>query len=219
MLQIDVSAIGTNRIQITSETIHSLLLAERTEAQEDIWLIQDVFGTGTAQDRYLTSILKNKGKLVCDGSCFTHMLAKTGLRKHGETAEKALMKEFMQLMDMNVMDPQRADELTAKQKREALGMINMIKEKRGHTPEDQDLIGCACTDGRPQKPKYTKEETASQSVSMDAFMIQLMLNAIDCRDIAFSHVAGAYLHVHMTEFVMFRIYMGGAFRQHLSTIR
>ena len=44
------------------------------------------------------------------------MSAKAGLREHGADAEKALMKEFMQLMDMDVMDPQRAEELTAKQK-------------------------------------------------------------------------------------------------------
>ena len=57
------------------------------------------------------------------------MSAKAGLCKHGADAEKALMREFMQLMDMDVMDPQKANELTAKQKREVLGMINMIKEK------------------------------------------------------------------------------------------
>ena len=41
------------------------------------------------------------------------MSAKAELRKHGADAEKALMKEFMQLMDMDVMDPQKADEFTA----------------------------------------------------------------------------------------------------------
>jgi hypothetical protein len=133
------------------------------------------------------------------------MSAKAGLRKHGADAEKALMKEFMQLIDMDVMDPLKADELTAKQKREALGMINMIKEKRNHTPEVPDLKGRACADGRPQKTRYTKEETASPTMSNDAFMIQMMINAIEGRDVAFADVAGAYLHAHMTEFVAMRI--------------
>jgi len=69
MLQIDVSDIGNNRIQITSETIHGLLPVQREETQEEIWPLRHVFGTTNAQDRFVTSIVDGKGRLICDGSC------------------------------------------------------------------------------------------------------------------------------------------------------
>ena len=99
MLQIDISAIGNNRIQITSETIHSLLLEERTEAQEDIWPLRNVFGTTTAQDRFFTSILKNKGKLVCDGSC-----------KHHETSSAFLTTDIPGCGGTNIIPGRRKEQ-------------------------------------------------------------------------------------------------------------
>ena len=36
------------------------------------------------------------------GFIFTQMSAKAGLKKHGKLAEQALMKEFMQLLDLDV---------------------------------------------------------------------------------------------------------------------
>lgn len=39
------------------------------------------------------------------GFSFTQMTAKAGLKKHGKLAEQALMKEFMQLLDLDVLSP------------------------------------------------------------------------------------------------------------------
>jgi len=72
MLQIDVSDIGNNRIQITSKTIHGLLPEQRAETQKEIWPLHHVFGTTNAQDIFVNSILEGKERLVCDGSCKHH---------------------------------------------------------------------------------------------------------------------------------------------------
>ena len=151
----------------TDHVGHSFLQSEFEDLSEDLKVeflmhaINEFKATGDTKLVYR----------YCTGVVFMQMSAKAGLRKHGVDTEKALMREFMQLMDMDVMDPQKANELTAKQKQEALGMLNMIKEKRNHTPEVPDLKGRACVDGRPQKTRYTKEETASPTMSNDAFMI------------------------------------------------
>lgn len=67
------------------------------------------------------------------GFIFTQMTAKAGLKKHGKLAEQALMKEFMQLLDLDVFEPLIYDTLTEEQRKAALRMVNLIKEKRDHT--------------------------------------------------------------------------------------
>ena len=46
-------------------------------------------------------------------------------------------------------------------------MINLIEEKtnRGHTPENPVIKGRSVFNGRVQRGLYTKEETASSTVS------------------------------------------------------
>ena len=46
-------------------------------------------------------------------------------------------------------------------------MINLIEEKinRGHTPENPVLKGRSCFNGKVQRGLYTKEQTASPTVS------------------------------------------------------
>ena len=53
--------------------------------------------------------------------------------------------------------------------------------------------------------KYTKEETTSPTVSTDALMISLMIDAKERRDVATDDVEGAYLHVDMEDFVLLKL--------------
>ena len=54
--------------------------------------------------------------------------------------------------------------------------------------------------------KYTKEETTSPTVSTDALMISLMIDAKERRDVATADVKGAYLHADMEEFVLLKLF-------------
>jgi hypothetical protein len=60
-------------------------------------------------------------------------------------------------------------------------------------------------DGRPQRPLYTKEETSSPTVSTDAFMMSILIDAWERRDVAIADVAGAYLHATMIDFTLLRV--------------
>ena len=63
------------------------------------------------------------------GHTFTQMGAEAGIRTYGKRAVDALFNEFAQLDDLTVfggLDPRK---LTAEQKKNALELINLIKEK------------------------------------------------------------------------------------------
>ena len=149
--------------------------------------------------------IKNKGetKLLCQyvtGLIFNQMSAKVGLKKHGERAWKALLKELKQLKDLDVFKAVHASSLTDKQKREALREITVLKEKRDNT-----LKSRTCADGRSQRGRYPKEETASPTMSNDSAMLILITAAIEGRDVAIADVAGAYLKADMNDFVLMKL--------------
>jgi hypothetical protein len=106
-------------------------------------------------------------------------------------AEAALVAEFTQLEDLSVYEPIDPATLTKAQRRAALRALNLIKEKR---------------DGRlrPQRLLYNKAETTSPTVSTDALMLSIMVDAREGRDVATADVVGAYLKAYMDEFVLMK---------------
>ena len=129
----------------------------------------------------------------------TQMSAKVGIKKHGNAAEAAMMQEFAQLEALDVYDPIDPTTLTAKQRRESLRAINLIKEKR-----DGRLKGRTVADGRSQRSMYDKSETASPTVSTDALLLSIIIDAHEGRDVATADVAGAYLKADMDDFVVMK---------------
>ena len=57
------------------------------------------------------------------------MNADEGIRRFGDKAVAALLKEFAQLKDMNIFTAVAASSLTKKEKKNALRSINLVKEK------------------------------------------------------------------------------------------
>jgi hypothetical protein len=134
------------------------------------------------------------------GHVMTQMTATAGIKKHGQKAVDALLKEFCQLDNKLVFAPVRAGSLSTAQKVAALRAINLIKEKR-----DGALKGRSCADGSSQRGLYTKEQSASPTISADALMLSLMVDAKERRDVATANVVGAYLLADMDEFVLLKL--------------
>jgi hypothetical protein len=130
----------------------------------------------------------------------TQMTTTAGIKKHGQMAVDTLLKEFCQLDDKSVFAAVDAKTLSAKRKKAALRAINLIKEKR-----DGSIKGRSWADGRPQRVLYTKEQSASPTVSTDALMISLMVDAKERRDVATADVVGAYLLADMDDFVLLKL--------------
>jgi len=134
------------------------------------------------------------------GHVMTQMTATAGIKKHGQKAIDALFKEFCQLNDKIVFGPLDASKLAKEQKADALRAINLIKEKRSGI-----LKGRTCADGSRQRALYTKEQTTSPTVSTDALMLSLMIDAYEGRDVATADVVGAYLMADLDEFTLLKL--------------
>ena len=127
------------------------------------------------------------------------MSAKVALRKHGKDAEAALMKEFAQLEDLDVYEAIHAHSLTKEQRQAAMRAMTLVKEKR-----DGSLKGRTVADGRSQRGLYDKSQTASPTVSTDALILSIMIDAYEQRDVGTADVAGAYLKAYMDDFVVMK---------------
>jgi hypothetical protein len=128
------------------------------------------------------------------------MTAAAGIRKHGEVAVNALLKEFCQLDDKSVFEPLDASTLSREQKAAALRSISLIKEKRCGK-----IKGRTCADGRKQRLLYDKSDTSSPTISLDALLMTLIIDAKERRDVATADVVGAYLNADMKDFVVLRM--------------
>ena len=126
---------------------------------------------------------------------FTQMSAKQGIKKFGERAVAAIIKEFKQLNDgpmegKSVIGEVNPDELTPEQKKQALAAVNLIKLKR-----NGNIKGRTCANGSKQR-RYLRdgESVSSPTVSLEALITSLITAAIEERDVASFDVPGAYLH-------------------------
>ena len=134
------------------------------------------------------------------GFIFNQMSAKEGIRKHGQKAIDALFQEFCQLHDKSVFEGIHASDLTYDQRRTALRAVNLIKEKR-----TGKIKGRTCANGKPQRKLFSKEETTSPTISTDALMLSILIDAKERRDVAVADVEGAYLHADMDVFTVMKL--------------
>jgi hypothetical protein len=134
------------------------------------------------------------------GFMMTQMSAKAGIKKHGKVAVEALFQKFLQLHNKAVFQGEHAHTLTKAQKGAALHAISVIKEKRTGT-----IKGRTVADGRSQRPLFTKDQTTSPTVTTDALMMTIMIEAKEQRDVATADVVGAYLNANMDDYTLLKI--------------
>ena len=134
------------------------------------------------------------------GLCMLQVSAKKGIKMFGERALEALAKEYAQLDSLDVFIPMLAAELTFEQRRNALNAIDLIAEKRCGK-----IKGRTVADGRKQRPFYSKYETSSPALGLEAIVCTLIIDALEGRDVAIADVAGAFLKAEMKEFVLVKL--------------
>ena len=138
--------------------------------------------------------------LLAHNDCIqmTQMTAKAGIKKHGDRAVAALIKELSQnLHEKDAIEGKQFSELSSEQRRDALRAIPLIKEKRNGT-----LKGRVCADGRPQRKWVSSEDSYSPTVSSESTMLSLAQDAHEKRFVAICDIEGAYLHAKMDDFVL-----------------
>ncbi len=138
--------------------------------------------------------VKTKLHSTAVGVCFNQMTASRGIKLHGAKAVAAMFKEYKQLDDLEVLGRLTPENLTHEQKRNALRAVNLIKIKR-----DGKVKGRACADGSTQRQYVPRDEASSPTLSLEALMALLLINAYEERDTAIFDVPGAYLHAKIPD--------------------
>ena len=123
-----------------------------------------------------------------------------GIKRHGEKAIMAVLKEYEQLNDKDLFKACDGNKLTYYEKKSALNLITMVKEKR-----DGKIKGRACADGRKLRRYITEEEVSSPTIQLESLMITLLVDAHERRDVATADVAGAYLFADINDNVLIKI--------------
>jgi hypothetical protein len=129
---------------------------------------------------------------------FSQMTAKAGIKKFGDKAVAAMLQEFKQLNEgavpgKPVFGTVNPSTLSWEEKKRALEAVNLIKKKRCGK-----IKGRTCANGSKQK-KYLKhgETISSPTVSNEALLGTLAIDALEERDVAIFDVPGAYLQAEM----------------------
>ena len=131
---------------------------------------------------------------------YAQVSVKEGIRRHGQKAIDAMIKEFTQLHKQNTFVPVLATKLSKKAKKEALNLITMIKQKRCGK-----IKGRACADGRKQRRYIRKEDVASPTVQLNSLLLTLLIDAQESRDVATADIVGAYLMAYMNDLVLVKL--------------
>lgn len=171
---------------------HQMDTADDTSRSYDVSLFQ------TSVDDWTDALQDTQHQMFC--YVFHQMSVSAGIKKHGQAAIDALFREFCQFQDKKVFRPMDPTGMTRTEKKAALRAVNLIKEKR-----TGDIKARSCADGSKQRGLYDKADTSSPTLSTDALMLSLVVDAFEKRDVATADVAGAYLNADMKDFVVVRV--------------
>ena len=105
-----------------------------------------------------------------------------------------MVKEYKQMEDMNVLTAIDPMSLTMEQKRKALRAVNLIKQKRNFV-----IKGRMCANGAPHRKFVPREEARSPTISLEALIATMMIDAFKGQRVATFDVPGAYLQTNLPE--------------------
>jgi hypothetical protein len=95
------------------------------------------------------------------GMMMMQMMAKAGIKKHGQVTIYTLFQELLQLHDLGDCLAQDWNKLMKKEKKAALRPISMVKKKRCGKIKERTVAH-----GRPQQRIYTKQDPSTHALMM-----------------------------------------------------
>jgi hypothetical protein len=106
------------------------------------------------------------------------------------------MAEMSQLHDRHTFQPVHVSSLTERQRKEALGSLIFLKEKRCGR-----IKAKACADGRSQRLLYNKHETSSPTVKTESVILSAVQVAAERRTVVVTNIPLAFLNAQLDELV------------------
>jgi hypothetical protein len=137
--------------------------------------------------------------MMATKACFAQLGTKAGIKEFGQEAVAAIMNEVKQLEGKKCFKARAIDELTRQERERALRSITLVTKKRSGK-----IKGRTVADGRGQRDYIPRDEITSPTVSTEALMISLAIDAHEGRKVSTADVEGAYLHADMDEKVIMK---------------
>ena len=129
----------------------------------------------------------------------TQYTLKKGLQVFGPPGVEAVYKELKQLHDRKVGEPRDASTLSLAQKKNALGYLMFLKQKR-----TGQIKGRGCADGRKQRLHTPKDDASSPTVATESVLLSCVIDAKERRDVATVDIPGAFMQGDQDETVHMR---------------
>ena len=130
----------------------------------------------------------------------TQYTLKKGLQVSGPPGMEAVFKELQQLHERKVGEPRDATTLSPMQKRNALGYLMFLKQKR-----TGQIKGRGCADGRKQRLHTPKDAASSPTVATESVLLSCVIDAKEHRDVATVDIPGAFMQGDQDETVHMRL--------------
>jgi hypothetical protein len=131
-----------------------------------------------------------------EATALTQYTLKRGLKELGEDGRTALGKEIKQLYFRKVSKPVDGDNLTKEQKRASLRYLMFLTKKRC-----ERIKARGCADGRKQRETTSKEDASAPTMSIEAVMLSVVIDAMEGRDVATVDIPGAFMQADIDEVV------------------
>ncbi len=96
-------------------------------------------------------------------------------------------KELTQMHNMEVFCPVMRDSLTKEERTKVVTSLMFLKEKRDHSVKER-----MCANIQKQRGDWTKEDTTSPTVLMEAVFITVVVNSYKGFDIACFNIPGTF---------------------------
>ena len=130
----------------------------------------------------------------------TQYTLKKGLQVFGPPGVEAVYKELQQLHQRKVGEPRDASTLSPTQKRNALGYLMFLKQKR-----TGQIKGRGCADGRKQRLHTPKDDASSPTVATESVLLSCVIDAKERREVATVDIPGAFMQGDQDETVHMRL--------------
>ena len=130
----------------------------------------------------------------------TQYTLKKGLQVFGPPGVEAVYKELQQLHERKVGEPRDATALSTMQKKNALGYLMFLKQKR-----TGQIKGRGCADGRKQRLSTPKDAASSPMVATESVLLSCVIDAKEQRDVATVDIPGAFMQGDQDETVHMRL--------------
>ena len=130
----------------------------------------------------------------------TQYTLKKGLQVFGPPGVEAVYKELWQLHERKVGEPRDATTLSTMQKKNALGYLMFLKQKR-----TGQIKGRGCADGRKQRLNTPKDAASSPTVATESVLLSCVIDAKERRDVATVDIPGAFMQGDQDKTVHMRL--------------